>query len=373
MKLKPVEEQTIVVTGGTSGIGLATAKSAAERGANVIIIARNSEGLEQVCAEIRADGGRCDHIAADMGIREDVRRAVDTVVERHGGFDTWVNNAGVGAYSKVEEMSDEDHSQMMQTNYWGVVYGSTEALRHLRERGGALINIGSISSEVQAPVLSLYTATKFAVKGFTDSLRLELMHDKAPVSLTLIQPSGIHTPFGSHAKNYSDQRTKVPPPVYAPEVVAQAILHAAEVPTRDFVVGGVGRSMVWLAQSMPRLADAIYSRVYFAAAFDKDRPKRRESGGFDTPGTFGTLYGDQEDSMRTFSVYNSTQMYPVRSLASGVAAGTAGLVAARAGGLGLAAQLAIAGGAALSGLFAHGFLNRPKAMGDQTPEPAAAE
>jgi short-subunit dehydrogenase len=193
IKLKPLREQTIVITGASSGIGLCTARDAARRGANVVLVARNGEALDRICTDIRAQGGRADYVVADVGKREDMRRVADTVIERHGGFDTWVNNAGIGVYATLEQTSDEDHHRLFQTNYWGVVYGSTEALRHLRKRGGALINIGSISSEMPAPILSAYTATKFAVKGFTDSLRLELMHDGAPVSVTLTGTGSVET------------------------------------------------------------------------------------------------------------------------------------------------------------------------------------
>src|SRR3546814_4282835 len=117
-----------------------------------------------------------------------------------------------------------------------------------------------------APSLSAYTASKFAVKGFTDSLRLELMHDKAPVSVTLIKPSGIHTPFGDHAENYMDAASRVPPPVYAPEIVADAILHAAENPTRSVLVGGAGRAMTLFARLAPRLSDRLYAFAFFKTA-----------------------------------------------------------------------------------------------------------
>lgn len=322
--LKPIEEQTIVITGGTSGIGLATAKMAAERGAQVVVMARNEDGCRRVAAEIEADGGRCGYVTGDVGVRADVRRAVETVIARHGGFDTWVNDAGVGAYATLTEISDEDHERLIRTNYWGVVYGSTEALAHLREHGGALINIGSISSDMPAPVLSAYTASKFAVKGFTDSLRLELMHEDAPVSVTLIQPSGIHTPFGDHALNYLDHASKVPPPVYAPELVAEAILHSAEHPTRSFMIGGTGRVLTWAARTFPKLTDTLYSNLFFKTAIDPTRPPRAAKGGFHEAGSAGRLYGDQSDGMRRSSIFNTAQLHPTATVASVAAAGVAG-------------------------------------------------
>lgn len=328
MKLKPLDKQTIVITGGSSGIGLATARMAAGRGANVVIIARSEDGLEAAADRIRAEGGRCDTISADVGKREEVKAAVAEVIARHGGFDTWVSNAGVGAYAKLEDLSDEDHRQLFDTNYWGVVHCATEALPHLKERGGALITTGSISSQMPAPVLSSYTASKYAVKGYVDSLRLELIHEKAPVSVTLIQPSGINTPFGEHALNQMDARSKVPPPVYSPDIVAKAICRAAEHPTRDMIVGGTGRAMTLFARLFPNLADQVFAYSFFKTALDRDEPKRSHGGGFERGGGEGKIYGEQ--SMRRTSVYTLLRSHPLMSLAGvALAAGAAGLALRR--------------------------------------------
>jgi short-subunit dehydrogenase len=324
MKLKPLDQQTIVITGGSSGIGLATALMAAKRGAQVVVVSRSEDALARVCAAIQRDGGRADYVVADVGVRDEVRNVVETVVDRHGGFDTWVNNAGAAAYAKLEEISDDDHERMFQTNYWGVVYGSTEALKHLRRHGDALINMGSISSDMPAPILGGYTATKHAVKGFTDSLRLELLHDDAPVSVTLIQPSGMHTPFRQHAKNYMDRASKVPPPVYAPELVAQAVLHAAGHPIRSVIVGGVGRLMTWGARFFPGVTDPVYSEAFFKTAKDPNRAPRPSTGGLHRSGSDGTLYGDQSDPMRRQSIYTTFQTKPWTTVAAVAGMGIAG-------------------------------------------------
>ena len=325
IRLKPLSTQTIVITGGSSGIGLCTARMAAEEGARVVIISRNEKALASVVEQIKASGGEADYIVADVGEREAMRDAVDTVIKRHGGFDTWVNNAGVGIYATLEETSDEDHHRIFQTNYWGVVYGSLEALRHLKDRGGALINIGSISSEMPAPILSAYTASKFAVKGFTDSLRLELMHEKAPVSVTLIKPSGIHTPFGEHAKNYMTARSQVPPPVYHPKLVAKAILHSAEHPTRDVLVGASGWAQTMMAKVMPGVSDRIFSWAFYKTALDEDLPKR-DAPGLHNPGSDGKELGDQDDPILEVSPYTAAQLHPRTTFAIG--AGIAALAAA---------------------------------------------
>lgn len=328
MNLKPLEEQTIVITGGSSGIGLATARMAAARGANVVIIARSEDGLDAAARQIRSQGGRCDTISADVGHRDEIKAAVRTVIDRHGGFDTWVSNAGVGAYAKLEELSDEDHRQVFETNYWGVVHCATEALPHLKRRGGALITTGSISSQMPAPVLSSYTASKYAVKGFIDSLRLELIHEKALVSVTLIQPSGINTPFSEHALNQMDGRSKVPPLVYSPDIVARAICRAAEHPTRDMIVGGAGRALTLFATLFPNLSDQVFAAAFFKTALDKDRPKRPGDGGFETGGGEGEVYGEQ--SMRRTSVYTALRSHKFAALTGvALAAGVAGLALKR--------------------------------------------
>lgn len=334
-RLKPLAEQTIVITGATSGIGLTTACRAAARGAKLVLVARNEDALREIRDGIlaRADGGekRAEYVVADVGDREDMLRVAAEAVRHFGGFDTWVNNAGIGVYAKLEEMTDEDHERLFRTNYWGVVYGSRVALKHLKQHGGALINIGSIASEMPSPLLGAYTATKHAVKGFTDSLRLELLHEGAPVSVTLIQPSGIDTPFGEHAKNYMDEASQVPPPVYAPEVVADAILHAAEHPTRNLVVGGVGRAMIAASRFAPKTADRFFSWSFFKTARQPGRPPRDTPKNLHGPGEGGSRYGDQGHQFES-SLYTTARMHPAATL--GVLAAGAALVGVLAGGRG---------------------------------------
>ncbi len=155
----------------------------------------------------------------------------------------------------------DEQRKLFETNFWGVVNGSLIAVRHLREKGGAIVNLGSELSDVAVPLQGAYVASKHAVKGYTDALRLELADEGAPVSVTLVKPAGIDTLFVEHAKNYLDEQPKLPQPVYAPEVVARAILHAAAHPARDIYAGGASRGMAWFGRSAPRLYDAILSKL----------------------------------------------------------------------------------------------------------------
>jgi short-subunit dehydrogenase len=339
--LKPLADQVVVITGATSGIGLTTARLAVAHGAKVVLIARSEDALRQAVADLERRGGEVAYAVADVADRAQLERAAEVAVERFGRFDTWVNGAGVGAYAKLEEISDEDHRRIFETNYWGTVYGSLIAVRHFRRRGGgALINIGSIASEMPSPILSSYTATKHAVKGFTDSLRLELRHDGAPVSVTLVKPSGISTPFGDHAKNYMDAASRVPPPVYDPALVARAILHAAERPTRSITVGGAGRLMVAFARLAPRLADAVFATAFFKTARDPSRPKR-PGDSLHEAGSDGRRTRGDESLVLKRSLYTSAALRPLPWLAAAVALGA---LAALASGKRGHALRALAGG-----------------------------
>jgi NAD(P)-dependent dehydrogenase (short-subunit alcohol dehydrogenase family) len=224
IKLKKLADQVVVITGASSGIGLATARLTAKRGARVVLNARNEEALQQVADGINAQGGQAIYVVGDVGQLEAVQKIADEAIHHFGGFDTWVNNAGVSIYGPVLDQSLEDQRRLFETNYWGTVHGSMVACAHLRSRGGALITVGSVLSDVAIPIQGTYCASKHAVKGYTDALRLELEEEGAPISVTLIKPSAIDTPYTRHAKNLMPVEPQNPPPVYAPDLVAEAIL-----------------------------------------------------------------------------------------------------------------------------------------------------
>src|SRR5215210_3392433 len=323
VQLKRLKEQTIVITGASSGIGLVTARMAARAGAQLVLAARSEEALRQLTDEIRAAGGEAIYVVADVGREEDVREIADAAIHRFGGFNTWVNNAGVSIYGKLTEIPVEDLRHLFETNFWGVVYGSLAAARHLRGRGGAIINVGSTLSDRAIPIQGMYSASKHAVKGFTDALRMELEADGAPVSVTLIKPGAIDTPYPHHAKNYMEAEPTVPPPVYAPEVVAEAILHCAEHAERDVFAGGGGKAISMTEKYAPRLTDKVMEWTMTEMQKSNEPPRPREDNGLDKPSGQLRERGGGLAYVSETSLYTKASLHPVLTTALVLGAGLA--------------------------------------------------
>lgn len=294
INLKPLNQQVIVITGATSGIGLATARMAAKAGAHLVLAARSERALGQLVAEIGKDGGHAVAVIADVS-QENTAAAISAKAkEAFGGFDTWVNNAGTGVYGRIEEVSIADMRRAFEVNYWGLVYGSREAARQLKQSGGgAIINLDSEVSERSVPLQGAYSATKFAIKGFTEALRMQLENEGAPVSVTLIKPVQINTPFTVNAKNYLSSEPQHVPAVYAPEVVASAILRSATRPVRSVFVGGGGVLVSLLGRLAPGLTDKVMERFVIPGTLTDRTPRRaKDQSGLDVPTEALTTVGN---------------------------------------------------------------------------------
>jgi short-subunit dehydrogenase len=290
LSLKPLDQQVIVITGASSGIGLATAELAAEQGAKLVLVARSEGTLAEIVAEINAVGGDAIYVVADVGKREQVEEIAQAAITRFGRIDTWINDAGGSIYGRLDEVSEIDSRRLFDTNFWGVVNGSLVALPHLISHGGALINLGSEVSEAVVPPQGMYSASKHAVKGFTDALRVEMEEmDKSPVSITLIQPTAVDTPFPQHAKSYMDHEPKLPTPKIDPQQVAKAILHAAATPTHYVKVGMMARINTAMQHILPSLAEKIEAKQ--AGRQQYNEPPRDPDGALYKAGRTGKVYG----------------------------------------------------------------------------------
>jgi short-subunit dehydrogenase len=332
IQLRPIHDQVMVITGASSGIGLVTAKHAAQQGARVVLAARNEGALRKAVDAIRQDGGRAVHVVADVADPRQIERLADTAVQEFGRIDTWVNNAAVSMYGRIVDTTVEDMRRQMDVNYWGQVYGCRAAVQHLRRNGGALINVGSALSDRAIPLQGNYCAAKHALKAFTDALRMELEEAQIPISVTLVKPASVDTPFFEKAKTYLGVEPQPVPPVYAPEVVAEVIIYAAQQPLRELIAGGSGAKLS-AARFAPRAADLYMERTTF------------DSQGTDTPvnGRADNLHQPVADDggergrnwnghTRETSIYTRAFLHPkaAATLLTAVALITGAVVATRA-------------------------------------------
>jgi NAD(P)-dependent dehydrogenase (short-subunit alcohol dehydrogenase family) len=282
MQLKPVEEQVVALVGASSGIGRETALRFAERGARVVVSARSEPGLHSLVEEISSAGGEATALVADVSDFEQVKAVADTAVEEYGRLDTWVHLAAVGLFATFEQTTPEEFERVIQINLMGQVYGAMAALEHIKREGrGALIHISSVEAKRSAPFHSAYAASKHGMDGFLESLRVELRREGWPIGVTNVMPAAINTPFFDKARTRLGVKPKGFPPMYAPGVVADAIIYAAEKAPRDIVAGGAGKGMILGQRLSPRLMDALMLLGGFGSQrTDEPKPEDAPDGLF---------------------------------------------------------------------------------------------
>ena len=323
--LKPLNQQAIVITGATSGVGLATARRAARAGACVFLISRGEGDLKALTEELQATGARAAWAVADVADHAALSEAAEKCVRLFGGFDTWVNNAGVSIYGAISVTDLDDQRRLFETNYWGVVNGSLVAAEHLRKRynGGAIVNVGSILSDAPLPIQGVYSASKHAVKGFTNALRMELMREQAAITVSLVKPAAVDSPYSKHARNLTGYATQNPQPVYATHVVADTILYCASHPIREITVGGGGRLIASFYSVLPGLAEPLFAR--FAPSLMRDRSSAYEpyDDGLYDPNDDGLAEEVHYPMVRQFSALAEVRKHP--GISSGVIAVLAGV------------------------------------------------
>jgi short-subunit dehydrogenase len=269
--------QTVVITGGSAGIGRAVAESYARRGCRIGLIARGKERLEDAASALHGLGSPEVEIAsADVSEAAEIEAAADRFEQALGPIDVWVNAAMTTVYSPFIEMSAAEYERVTRVVYLGAVNGTRAALGRMRpRRRGAIVNVGSGLAYRAIPLQSAYCGAKFATRGFTEAIRTELIHDGVPISLSQVHLPGVNTPQFDWARNRMAQRPKPAPPVYEPEVAARAIVRAADEGVRELFVGRSTLQVLLGNMAAPGLLD----RMLAASAYDAQQTGEDEPGG----------------------------------------------------------------------------------------------
>jgi NAD(P)-dependent dehydrogenase (short-subunit alcohol dehydrogenase family) len=333
MELKPLEEQVVALMGASSGIGRESALRFASRGAKVVVSARNKDGLDSLVGEIHKRGGEATAVTADVTNFEQVEAVADRAAEAYGRLDTWVHLSAVSIFAPFDRTTSEEFKRVIDTDLTGQAYGAMAALPHIKREGqGALVHVTSVVARRAVPLQGAYCAAKHGVDGLLETLRVELKHEGWPIGVTNVMPAAINTPFFDKARTRLGVKPKGFPPTYAPGVVADAILYAAEKAPREIVAGGAGKGLVLGQRLSPRLMDAVMLRGGFESQMT-DEPKSAD----DPDGLFEPMQGqnrtdgnfDNQTLRRSLITWFDTHPAIKRGALAGAAIGTAALLRAR--------------------------------------------
>ena len=261
MAKKPLREQVVVVTGASSGLGRAIARLAGERGAKVVVTARNAEALDACVAEIEHAGSEALAVPGDVTDREQVERVVGAAAERFGRIDTYVSNAIVTVYAEAERLEPEELRRVWEVNFFGVVYGYWAALPHLRESRGTFLHVSSALAYRGILLQAAYCSTKAGLRAFLESARVEEQKAGTGVAISLVLPGAINTPQFDRDRQKIGYQPQPVPPIYQPEPFAEATLHCAEHPIRELPISWGAQKLLWGQKLSPRAGDWVLRRT----------------------------------------------------------------------------------------------------------------
>jgi NAD(P)-dependent dehydrogenase (short-subunit alcohol dehydrogenase family) len=253
--------RVVVITGASAGVGRATARAFARRGARVALLARGRDGLEAARKEVEAAGGQALALPLDVAKAEQVEAAATAAEETLGPIDVWVNNAMVSVFSPIMEMTHDEFHRVTEVTYLGCVYGTLSALKRMQPRNhGVIVQVGSALAYRGIPLQAAYCGAKHAIQGFVDSLRCELLHDRSKVRVTMVQMPALNTPQFSWVKSRLPRKPQPVPPIFQPEVAAEAIVWAAEHDRPEIYVGWPTVKAIVGNKIAPRFADRYLAR-----------------------------------------------------------------------------------------------------------------
>jgi NAD(P)-dependent dehydrogenase (short-subunit alcohol dehydrogenase family) len=252
------EHRVVVVTGGSAGVGRATVRAFARRGWRVAVLARGRDGVDAACRDVERLGGQALALLVDVADARAVESAAEQVLQRWGAIDVWVNNAMATIYAPMEQVADDDFRRATEVTYLGAVWGTRAALKRMRARGsGVIVQVGSALAYRSIPLQAPYCAAKAALRGFTDSLRSELIHEGSAVRITMVQLSAFNTPQFDWGRSAMPMKAQPVPPVFQPELAAEAIVHAALHDQREWWVGWPAVKAILAQRAVPGLLDRL--------------------------------------------------------------------------------------------------------------------
>jgi NAD(P)-dependent dehydrogenase (short-subunit alcohol dehydrogenase family) len=322
--------QVAVITGASAGVGRATVREFARRGAWIGLVARNREALENARQEVESAGGKAIVLPADVADPASVEAAAERVERELGPIDVWVNNAMVSVFSPFKEMTPEEFKRVTEVTYLGFVYGTMSALRRMLPRDrGAIVQVGSALAYRSIPLQSAYCGAKHAIAGFTDALRCELIHDNSRVHLTMVQMPALNTPQFSWVKSRLPRHPQPVPPIYQPEVAARAIYWAAQHRRREVYVGGSTVEAIVANKIAPGLLDRYLGRTGYDAqqTGEPADPSRKFNLWQTVPGDHGAHGSfDQGARSRSFQLWSDLHRnWLAAALGVGIAGALLGL------------------------------------------------
>jgi len=327
----PSRERVVVVTGASSGVGRACARAFGAQRARVGLIARNEAALEAAAHEIRQAGGAALACPLDVADADAVEAAAARIEAEWGGIDVWVNCAMATVFAPVAETTPAEFRRVTEVTYLGYVHGTLAALGRMRRRDrGTIIQIGSALAYRSIPLQGAYCAAKAAIRGFTDSLRCELIHDGSHVKLSMVQLPAINTPQATRQRNKLENQAQPVPPMFTPESIADAIVWAAEHTPREMLVGCPTVQAVWAQKFIPQLLDLYLGKTgYRGQMTDKPNDQQGQDILFETlPGDPGA-HGPYRNRERGPDLQMRLRKHPRGTLAGIIAATVAAVALAR--------------------------------------------
>ena len=312
----------VVITGSSAGVGRATALEFARHGDDVALLARNEDRLKDLAAKLRTMGVRALAIPTDVADDAAVERAAAEVEEKIGPIDIWVNVAMATIFGPVGSISPAEFRRATEVTYLGQVHGTIAALKHMKARDtGTIVNIGSALAYRSVPLQSAYCGAKFAVRGFTDALRSELIHDRSNIHLTMVHLPAVNTPQFDWAMNKTGHKAQPVPPIFQPEVAARAIVFAANNRRREVWVGFSSVKAIIANMLVPGLLDHYLAKTGYSAQLAKETlPADQPDNLFETVPGHDTAHGRFDAQARRFSWEMATSRHR-----DAIAAGLLGL------------------------------------------------